>query len=634
MSKHFMTQNLKLFTAACFGLCLFISLAAKPVQASATADHQIDVQLRADLSAVVSTETVITNNDGTGRVLNTWKVTFPFNNVANYTVTYNDIPAEFYWQSLGNAHELTVRLGGQSIKPGTVGVFKVNFTTNDAVAQSGSYKLFEFPEQTFDYTVASSEINISYPAEWGAQLFSSAEVNAAASRLTASRSGGVFAFWLPEMVDLRVVQSMSVGDIPTAVNLIPNLPGQSVAYPKVSGLSAAGVDAWGNIWGVTNQDEVNLAADVQLTPAAVTVSADASCKLVTWPDDQFRQASTAELIREASNFLHQTFTLPVSEDAIAQFTPEQLRLKWEQKQTLTSVERICAISSLLSARGIPHAISYGYYALPGGKFYQFAAPTYWLEIDGGDGRLVFDPQFEQAYGGGGATGAGISHVPDQARLIMGYWHPDNVYARNFSEIPAPKLTSNPFPGLSGSVELELSAPKVAYSGEFYVVPLRIHSRANHIIPIERLLVNSQDYTNQAVNLAPGLRKALLPESTTDLVLEYLREPNFLYAGEKELQVELSLATDVSPLVTASDRTRFIVDTGLLAVLAGGSVLTTLVLLITFGRSLLWPHFRRQQLRRQYLRQRLDPVRSQTGSRGKPKVLSKSVENDVIRFGDM
>lgn len=631
MSKHFRIQNLKLFVAACFALAIFISFAAKPVQATPTADHRIDVQLMADRSAVISTETVITNNDDAGRVLNTWTVTFPFNNVNNYTVTYNDIPAEFFWNNLGHAHELTVRLGGQSIKPGTVGVFKVNFTTTDAVTQSGNYKLFEFPEQTFDYTVASSSINISYPPEWGNQLFSNAEVNAAASRLTTSRSGGVFVYWLPEIVELRVVQAMSVGDAPTAVNLIPTLPGQRVAYPEISGLAAAGVDTWGNIWGVSNAADVSLAADVQLVPTTSAASVDAKCQLVAWPDDQFHQASTAELISEASGFLLATYTLPVSEGMDFQFSPEQLRLKWEQKQVLTPAERICAISSLLSTREIPHALSYGYYALPGGKFYQFATPTYWLEVEAGEGRLIFDPQFEQDYG---SSGAGISHVPDQARLLMGYWHPDNLYARNFSEIPAPKLTSNPFPGLSGSVELDLAAPRLTYSGEFYSVPLRIHSKANHIVPIERLLVNGQDYTNQAVNLAPGLRKALLPETTTDLVLEYLREPNFLFAGEKELQVELSLATEVSPLVTAADRTRFIVDTGLLAALAGGSVLVTLILLITFGRSLLWPHFRRQQLRRQYMQQRMDPIKSQTASRGKPKILSKSVENDVIRFGDM
>ena len=245
--------------------------------------------------------------------------------------------------------------------------------------------------------------------------------------------------------------------------------------------------------------------------------------------------------------------------------------------SLNSFEYCYVMVSVADFLGVKSRIDYGYLLAPSIDEINSGNPHIWCEVRIEEKNILLDPFLENL--------TGISYF-DQSpvdRVKFGIWHPSQDYnnalglASNTKNIFHIDIQDAEHIDTQNNLQLSLDFPTSAFSGEYYTGTLNITNESAYFLSIKSLQYDNADIMENIK--VSGLTPAILPQQNNQIVVNGLREQNFLFEGKKDITITLNTSNTNFSEVNANAEMEFHQDSRILMFLLIGLLVSFVVMIV-------------------------------------------------------
>lgn len=525
--------------------------------------YKVELEINEQAFAVGYIEIQLRNNEAT-KVLSGYEFTLPIRSPYNISTKIHNSDVRFETQDSGGFTVLKTYFGADAIQPGTAKTLRINFFANNVLDTKSDVKQLYLPKPFSIGSVRNIKYNVTFPSSFGNPIFvdlskvNIIDLTPTKKRFETNSSEGLLVVW-GSSYHFDVEAKFKLKNDSDAIkrilfNIIPNLSYQSVDYRDVLGADYGVFDSYGNDFAFTeippkSEKEVGFAARIAISNEIHTANYPDNYSLPFDYDSLFGKQVLAQTSTQANQYskmkiLNDFLVSNIKPSKDERVSVDLLKDIWKRYETngnLNSFE-LCSIAiSFAESMGLKARLNYGYILLPDIAELDIRKPHVWCDFFTEDKSVMMDPLLESL------TGVKYFDKLPNDRIYIGTWHQDQTYNNVLGLIgTSDDIIRLNFISLEGQVDTEEKGltvtpnfPKNAYSGEFYNATISVENKSSKVYRI--IDINLNDYPELGkITYNNSLTKSILPNQVSNIELNYLREPDFLFTGNKDIEISLLL----------------------------------------------------------------------------------------------
>lgn len=516
------------------------------------------------------------NNQDEMKIVDSYVVSVPIMHADNFLITLGGNEENNYTVTDSNGYKTLSITFESPVLPGENKDLIIQFTSPELLISTFGLKQL-YIQNPFDNLNKSILYEVEYPKSFG-DIFRTFETQSITEKdeetniISIQSNNGIYIVWADKiLVNLKTEVNVKNENSETN-SLFFNLPSaskkQKVFFNELKNIDAAFGDRMNNLLGevhvdATTSEDIGYSADVII---------DGELEESIYPDDYefaFNQDSIfGKDVIENTKDLPDNYSkmqmfnqllrnrVTTNKQASINYTDiNELWKKLDNETTLNSFEFAALNVSFAEYLGMDAKIEYGYLILSPIEF-DLSAPQMWavVNIDGDD---VFIDGFMEDL-----TNISYFDINYIDRVNFGAWHPSQTYnpaAGLAYESTTIKVDASSVEEKQYVVKLQTDFiyPKNAPAGTPFSAKVNIKNESNNILAVNKLFINDQDLTAN-LNNDSGLVEATLPNKTTELTINNLRENNLFATYAKEMNSKISF-DGVDEEYSDTDSVSFYID---------------------------------------------------------------------------
>lgn len=569
-------------------------------QASSVLKYTFKVDVQDNLDSIVDLIIDIENNE-VNHFVDGYEINIPVLNSRDLIVFLSGNEENNVSSRNENGYENLKITFEKPVFPGEKKQLVINFKSNTLVKEKFGIKQL-YIQKPFDIS-NNSEINYQV---YYSSTFGEPSVNSANTQIIDAESGkkllstvstnGIYIIW-SSLIRLNMSSDFSLVNENNIqrkylFNLPPDLNNQDVFYHSIKGGEFGVYDNFGNQFAQVQVDanssvDVGYSANIEISGEYEKGTYPNRYSLVFNTESEF-----GKYILENTNSLTSNYDKlklfnqilvnrmkPNKQSIINLNALGDLWKKLDGNAGLNAFEYSSLVVSFAEYLGLKGRINYGYIIMSAVEF-DNSFPHVWCDIEIDDRSVLIDSFMED-----------ISNVSYFDRTVIdrvkfGVWHTDQIYNPVLGLLSGKnpiqtKLTQPVELTTAGTIRLELDLADITYSGEFYEGRLTVDNQSNRILKFEKVALSGTDYTDR-LSYAEELYKSALPSQRNIFDLNNLREPNFLFNGQKELLLEVKFA-DNDEIFEAVSVVNFVIDQRIFLISIGALLVVAIVTILSIKR---------------------------------------------------
>lgn len=545
---------------------------------------QLDMTINADKSAEGTIQLEI-KNTYTNKFLTEYEFRLPIKNVSRIISQVNGTGVNFESTTLpSNYPTVKIRLTeSQILRENQSGTISIFFSSKNAMQQRGSLSELYIPNPT-QMTAGMPNFGMRVVAHnlVGNVLYVDKD------NMSHQESAGDKSFLLNSPSDLLVIfgneskfglrtQFQIVNDRADQKKTLFNLFGNfyDVEYQKLNYGNYGVSNQFGNNFAVVQipqneKIEVDIVASIDLKSTRKNEPPPKYNLYLDYDSDFFQ--SINQVVNDTEMSFEGKYKYINEEIKQNSRSNKQLSIKWESgpdiwykfttgTTSLNAFELCYLIGSMAEFFGDEFRMYYGYLLFPSFSSFDISLPHLWCEVEQGGNKILVDTFLENL------TGSNYYNKKVADRITIGVAHPDFAYdpilglrEESYSPIRISFLEFFESTNEMSPITATLNTPSKVLSGEFFEGTLQVKNERNNFLPFTDILINGRSEIGN-IFVHRDLNFGLLPFRKNNFQLNFLRELNIFFDGERELNVEL--VSDNETVVMASQIIRFEINYRLL-----------------------------------------------------------------------
>lgn len=557
-------MNFKIFKKSL--VVLFSLLFSLILISNTTIAQSIEVDYEFDLDLVSgpgSIGTLIVNfaNTDPMRIVDRYKVTIPVENPQSISATLGGEPQNnIIVEDVGSFKSVTVNFDRPILKDETKEL-RISFTSPQLLRSSfGISQLFI--RNPFDNLSKDILYKINYPKNFGSifRTYSNQNIIEGQDRNTIEivSNNGVYILWGNE-IKVNISSEVNIKNEESSTNtFFYNLPSTSTTQ-KLLINSLVGIDK------LYSDESENVFAIVDIQGGETKkLSYDISVRLNEVEEGLVDLPSYGFPFDENSSFgkevIESTQNLQSPYDKLRIFNQilrnrvqpnkqsiidylnfnQNIWNRLDREITINSFEYAALVVSFAEYLGLSANLEYGY-LISSPVDIDLSRPQVWAIVDIGERNIFIDTFSEDL--------SGISYFDIKYidRVKFGTWHPLQSYnpATGLAYVKNPikvLLSESQNEFKENDIQVELVFPDSIASGEFYSPVVKIKNNGDSPVVIKDLLINSESFIENIFS-ENGFVEIIMPKSTNEYTINFMREENIFYSGLKDFDVKVQFYND-------------------------------------------------------------------------------------------
>lgn len=557
-------MNFKIFKKSL--LVLFTVLFSLILISNTTIAQSIEVDYEFDLDLVSgpgSIGTLIVNfaNTDQMRIVDRYKVTIPVEDPQSISATLGGEPQNnIIVEDVGSFKSVTVNFDRPILKDETKEL-RISFTSPQLLRSSfGISQLYI--RNPFDNLSKDILYKINYPKNFGSifRTYTNQNIIEGQDRNTIEivSNNGVYILWGNE-IKVNISSEVNIKNEESSTNtFFYNLPSTSTTQ-KLLINSLVGIDK------LYSDESENVFAIVDIQGGETKkLSYDISVRLNEVEEGLVDLPSYGFPFDENSSFgkevIESTQNLQSPYDKLRIFNQilrnrvqpnkqsiidylnfnQNIWNRLDREITINSFEYAALVVSFAEYLGLSANLEYGY-LISSPVDIDLSRPQVWAIVDIGE-RNVFIDTFSEDL-------SGISYFDIKYidRVKFGTWHPLQSYnpATGLAYVKNPikvLLSESQNEFKENDIQVELIFPDSIASGEFYSPVVKIKNNGDSPVVIKDLLINSESFIENIFS-ENGFVEIIMPNSTNEYTINFMREENIFYSGLKDFDVKVQFYND-------------------------------------------------------------------------------------------
>ncbi|MEP7104119.1 MAG: hypothetical protein ABI721_05430 [Candidatus Dojkabacteria bacterium] len=503
-------------------------------------------------------------NSTQDKFLSAYEFSLPIKNPQNIAITLDDNPISFTTDNANGYTDIKADLGSGSIPPGATKMLKINFTVNKILSERSQVKQLYVPRLFSEAQLSNTKYIVNFPSSFGNPIFvdlsnaNTTDMGNGQKRFETNTTNGLLVVWGSQyFFDVEsnfTIKNDSDSLKSTLFNIIPKLPTQDVSYSSIVGGDYGLYDSFGNDFAYTQLDP-HQSKDISFKARVYLKETD---PVLRYPDKyslEFNKYSSLakklgeKITDQMDDFvklktLNDLMSMTLRPSKNERINLELLKDIWtraDSTSNLNSFEYCSIIISYAENLGLRGKMDYGYILVPENINLDISLPHVWCDVSINDKSVMFDPLLEAL------TGVQYFDRQPNDRIQFGTWHPSQQYNNalgllgnseglvklNFTDIT--DLEEKP---KASDLTISFDLPAKSFSGEFFDGFINIKNDSSKVLRITDIELNMETELSKLI-YNQNLTKSVLPKTTNKISLNNLREPNFLYDGEKVYKASLN-----------------------------------------------------------------------------------------------
>jgi len=527
--------------------------------------HHLEVNVQPDLSAVATyyLEVFFDSGDGVIRNITT---SLPLG-ATELVLKVNDEVKSPQVTTEDGKTNISLDLGSSAIRPGQANTLVYSFRVAGLVKEQYGLRYLYMAKPTSDFHIEKMSVEIKYPDSFSPPSYTSSQnERAEANSIYLNATNGIFVIWGSESnygleTDVTTKYTNSSFGL---LNLPKTTESQKVTYIELKQGLKLGTNPSGNSYIVLDNSgvEENVTYKAGVKNSLLTKVNNSSNQVSNLTTDSLTSSLTSSITnpialpaefkeRSVDNaLLSEILELVVSKlvpDSSTAVTSDMLSSIGSSRDLKSnSFVYSYLLSGYLKDIGVGSEIRYGYIIFPDLQGLDITKPISWVVADFNDVAL-------------GLLSASQITRPQVLSKVDGI---------NWEEI---------------NYTLSLFLPSKAYAGELYDGQLRVQNTTNYIISPSSFTIDNVDHLGY-LSLGNDIWTAFPPKSDTAIMLNGLREPNFLFDGVKTRVARVASFDESIPDTTSSATVMITVDERLLLVIFAVLLAIWLVVIVSFTKN--------------------------------------------------
>ncbi len=565
--------------------------------------HHLEVNVQPDLSAVATyyLEVFFDSGDGVIRNITT---SLPLG-ATELVLKVNDEVKSPQVTTEDGKTNISLDLGSSAIRPGQANTLVYSFRVAGLVKEQYGLRYLYMAKPTSDFHIEKMSVEIKYPDSFSPPSYTSSQnERAEANSIYLNATNGIFVIWGSESnygleTDVTTKYTNSSFGL---LNLPKTTESQKVTYIELKQGLKLGTNPSGNSYIVLDNSgvEENVTYKAGVKNSLLTKVNNSSNQVSNLTTDSLTSSLTSSITnpialpaefkeRSVDNaLLSEILELVVSKlvpDSSTAVTSDMLSSIGSSRDLKSnSFVYSYLLSGYLKDIGVGSEIRYGYIIFPDLQGLDITKPISWVVADFNDELLLLDPYLYDIFGYQTTPGSNLN------RLTMGTWKDSSdldvaLGLLSASQITRPQVLSK-VDGINWeeiNYTLSLFLPSKAYAGELYDGQLRVQNTTNYIISPSSFTIDNVDHLGY-LSLGNDIWTAFPPKSDTAIMLNGLREPNFLFDGVKTRVARVASFDESIPDTTSSATVMITVDERLLLVIFAVLLAIWLVVIVSFTKN--------------------------------------------------
>lgn len=580
--------------------------ACTPVQVRAAAryegTHELNLTINEDTSIKVTQKVILQNNSND--IISNYQLSVPFEGMTSISGKRDGSKANL---KLRNKNLIDLLMTSSPLTPGQKTTLEFSYLVQDYLESTNGLVSLYLPVLDTAESLKEIKVKIKYPESFPPLAFlGNGEAEVEGTVITVRENKPLKLVWGSQwginIQDDTVSLVDTASDSNQLVNIVPNLPNQTVRYTDLVDIDLFTQEN-GNVWA-SAEDPFSYSAAIDLTLDNADPEKFYSYKYVTYslPEKlEFEEGlDRREKVKTVYDYLVSKAGFSSNNlESIESLSELSQRVALLDQNKFTSLELAYIMAGYLDSLGLEHQIAYGYFYGVDWPQFNEQVPHAWLEVNLDGEAMILDPYLEKV------SELRFFDVLPVGRVKFGVWDPESI--DTLLGLGGPGLKMRPEvvelesvlgaedANLESSIlDVVVKAPQSVLTMQPYSVDVSISNGTDKIVALRELWWDEFQITNEFLEYEGQFHKAIAPFSELDLRVSGLTYSQMFRDGVVEHRITLVPESDDLDIALADYQILYVINTRVLL-----AVVSVLFLLVS-GIAYFWWRWEQKQKLVSYL----------------------------------